>query len=83
MGLGGALTEHMEFANGQVTNGRFSQYLVPRMEDVPELDIVLLDRHDLPSVGAGETPIIAVAPAVANAVFQAVGRRVRSLPLSI
>ena len=39
------------------------------MRDVPELDIVLLDRKDLPSVGGGETPIIAVAPAIANALL--------------
>jgi len=54
---------------------------VPRFTDVPELDVVLLDRPDLPSAGAGETPLIAVAPAVANAIFAATGRRLRSLPL--
>ncbi len=54
---------------------------VPRFTDVPELGVVLLDRPDLPSVGAGETPLIAVAPAIANAIFAATGRRLRSLPL--
>ena len=44
---------------------------------------VLLDRRDLPSLGAGETPIIAVAPAIANAIHHAVGIRCRSLPLRI
>jgi len=53
------------------------------MDDIPELDIVLLDRKDLPSVGAGETPIIAVAPAIANAIYHAVGVRCRSMPLRI
>jgi hypothetical protein len=42
----------------------------PRFDDVPELDIHLLDRPDLASAGAGETPIIAIAPAIANAVFR-------------
>ena len=54
---------------------------MPRFTDVPALDVVLLDRPDLPSAGAGETPLIAVAPAVANAIFAATGRRLRSLPL--
>ena len=54
---------------------------MPRFADVPELDVVLVDRPDLPSAGAGETPLIAVAPAVANAIFAATGRRLRSLPL--
>jgi isoquinoline 1-oxidoreductase len=83
MGLGGALTEQIAFEQGRVTNANFSSYRVPRMDDLPVLDIVLVDRPDLPSVGAGETPIIAVAPAVANAVFQATGHRVRSMPITI
>jgi isoquinoline 1-oxidoreductase len=82
MGLGGALREQIEFANGKILNGSFAEYLVPRMDDVPRLDTVLVNRTDLPSAGAGETPIIAVAPAVANAVFHATGVRVRSMPIS-
>jgi isoquinoline 1-oxidoreductase len=54
---------------------------VPRFGDVPALETVLLDRRDLPAAGAGETPIVAVAPAVGNAIFQATGRRLRSLPM--
>ncbi len=83
MGLGGAAYEAIEFAQGQVTNASFSGYRVPRMRDVPKLDLFELDRRDLPSVGAGETPIIAVAPAVANAMFQATGQRTRSMPLDL
>jgi isoquinoline 1-oxidoreductase len=83
MGLGGALTEAIEFREGKIANPAFSSYAVPRMGDVPELDIVLLDRRDLPSVGAGETPIIAVAPAIANAVHHAAGVRCRSMPLRV
>jgi CO/xanthine dehydrogenase Mo-binding subunit len=83
MGLGGALTERVEFKGGKITNPRFSEYHVPRMDDVPEIEVVLLDRRDLPSVGAGETPIIAVAPAIANATYRAVGIRSRSMPLEV
>ena len=70
--------------SGQVrmmAGGLLAGYRVPRFTDVPELDVVLLDRPDLPSAGAGETPLIAAAPAVANAIFAATGRRLRSLPL--
>jgi CO/xanthine dehydrogenase Mo-binding subunit len=80
-GLGGALWEHITFKEGRLTNPRFSEYRVPRMEDMPEIDVVLLDRKDLASIGAGETPIIAVAPAIANALFQAIGERRRTMPL--
>ena len=80
-GLGGALFEAIEFENGKILNGRLSRYRVPRFSDVPALDIVLLDRKDLPSAGAGECPMIGVAPAVANAIFDATGQRLRSLPL--
>jgi isoquinoline 1-oxidoreductase len=83
MGLGGALLEEIAFENGQISNPNFSSYRVPHMNHVPELDVVLLDRRDLPSVGAGETPIIAVAPAIANAIYQAVGARCRSMPLRV
>ncbi len=83
MGLGPALREEMRFANGQIQNPRFSRYLVPRFSDVPELDVHLLNRPDLPSVGAGETPIIAIAPAVANAVFHATGSRIREMPIRL
>jgi isoquinoline 1-oxidoreductase len=81
MGLGGALFEAVQFANGKVLNPRFSSYRVPRFRDAPLLETVLLDRKDLPSAGAGETPIVALAPAVGNAIFQASGIRLRSLPM--
>ncbi len=83
MGIGGALFEEIEFAEGRILNPRLSSYRVPRFGDVPRLEIVLVDRKDLPSAGAGETPIVAVAPAVASAVHEATGRRLRSLPLRL
>jgi nicotinate dehydrogenase subunit B len=81
MGLGGALFEAIEFENGGIRNPHFSRYRVPRFRDVPEIEAVLLDRKDIPSAGAGETPIVGLAPAIGNAIFDASGIRLRSLPL--
>lgn len=81
MGLGGALFEAIDFANGRILNARLSQYRVPRFQDVPKIEVVLLDRKDLPSAGAGETPIVGIAPAIANAIYNATGVRARSMPL--
>jgi len=49
---------------------------------VPDVDVVLIDRKDQPSFGAGEAPIMALAPAVGSAIFQATGVRPRSLPMA-
>ncbi|HLN27783.1 MAG TPA: molybdopterin cofactor-binding domain-containing protein [Gemmataceae bacterium] len=81
MGLGGALFEEIRFADGKILNPHFSSYRVPRFRDMPQIEAVLVDRKDLPSKGAGETPIVALAPAVANAIFNATGVRLRSLPM--
>lgn len=80
-GLGGALTEEARFTKGILETDRFSRYRVPRFRDVPPIEVHLVDRRDLNPVGAGETPIIAVAPAIANAAFHLTGDRLRSLPL--
>ena len=81
MGLGGALMEEVRFRDGRILNPRFATYPVPRFKDVPQIDVHLVDRPDLASAGAGETPIVGIAPAVGNAVFHATGIRVRSMPL--
>jgi isoquinoline 1-oxidoreductase len=81
MGIGGALKEEVRFENGRILNPRFSMYQVPRTRDLVPMEILLLDRPDLPSVGAGETPLIALAPAIANAVFHATGIRIRTMPV--
>ena len=80
-GLGGALFEAIEFENGRIKNPHFATYRVPRFRDVPEIEAILLDRKDIPSAGAGETPIMAIAPAAGNAFFDATGTRLNDLPL--
>ena len=81
MGLGGALFERIEFRDGKILNNRLSRYRLPRFSDTPAIESVLLDRKDLVSAGAGETPIVGIAPAIGNAIFDATGRRIRKLPL--
>jgi nicotinate dehydrogenase subunit B len=81
-GLGGALFEAIEFENGRIKNPHFATYRVPRFRDVPEIEATLLDRKDIPSAGAGETPIMAVAPAIGNAIFDATKIRLNNLPLA-
>jgi isoquinoline 1-oxidoreductase len=80
-GLGGALFEAIEFENGRIKNPHFATYRVPRFRDVPEIEAVLLDRKDIPSAGAGETPIMTVAPAIGSALFDATGIRLHDLPM--
>jgi CO/xanthine dehydrogenase Mo-binding subunit len=81
MALGGALFEEMQFENGKILNANFADYRVPRFRDVPKIDVHLVNKTDIPSAGGGETPIIALAPAVGNAVFAATGVRLRSMPM--
>jgi isoquinoline 1-oxidoreductase len=81
-GIGGALFEQIQFANGQILNPHFAQYRVPRFSDAPQIEIVLIDRKDLPSAGAGESGIIGLAPAVGNAIFAATGTRLRNMPMA-
>ncbi|MHB1508758.1 MAG: molybdopterin cofactor-binding domain-containing protein [Acidimicrobiales bacterium] len=81
MGMSGALFEAAEFSAGQLENASFSTYRLPRLSDLPKIEVVLVDRPELEPAGGGETPIVAVAPALANAIFAATGVRLRSLPL--
>ena len=80
-GLGGALFEAVHFANGKILNSGLSAYRVPRFSDMPKIEIVLLDRKDLPSVGAGEACIVGVAPAIRNAILDATGIALNNLPM--
>ncbi|HEX6966857.1 MAG TPA: molybdopterin cofactor-binding domain-containing protein [Gemmatimonadaceae bacterium] len=81
-GIGGALFEAIDFDHGVVRNAHLAEYRVPRFGDVPDIDVVLIDRKDQPSFGAGEAPIMGIAPAVGAAIFQATGTRPRTLPMA-
>jgi isoquinoline 1-oxidoreductase len=80
-GLGGALFERIDFSDGKILNPSFSKYRVPRFSDTPELEVVMINRTDIPSVGAGETPILGIAPAIRNAIVNATGKKLYTLPL--
>jgi isoquinoline 1-oxidoreductase len=81
MGLGGAMFEQLRFDRQRIVNGRLSRYRLPRFSDVPEIEAVVVGGRDVPSAGAGETPITAIAPAIGAAIFAATGERKRRLPL--
>lgn len=55
---------------------------MPRFSDMPKIEVILLDRKDQKSAGAGETPIMGIAPATGNAIFAATGVRLRSMPMA-
>lgn len=87
MGLGHTLMEEVLFDSGQPTNASFLDYRIPSIRDVP-LDLVSL-VHETEAVGGpsgakglGETGILAIAPAIANAIEDAVGVRLRALPIT-
>ncbi len=79
--IGGAMFEAVRFENGRILNPHFASYRLPRLNDVPQIEVVIVDRKDLPPAGAGETPIVGLAPAVGNAIFAATGVRLRSMPM--
>jgi CO/xanthine dehydrogenase Mo-binding subunit len=81
-GIGGALFERILFANGRILNPHFAQYRVPRFSDTPQIEVVLIDRKDLPSAGAGETGLVGLSPAAGNAIFAATGIRLRNMPMA-
>ncbi len=80
-GLGGALFEAVQFDNGRILNPHLAEYRVPRFSDTPQIEVEIVNRKDIPSAGAGETPLMGVAPAIGNAIFAATGIRLRSLPM--
>jgi CO/xanthine dehydrogenase Mo-binding subunit len=85
-GLGYALMEELHVEDGRVTNLSFGEYKMPTMRDIPPLTTVHVQSTDgvgpYHIKGIGESPLTPVAPAIANAVADAIGVRIRELPLS-
>ncbi len=89
-GIGMALQEEtlVDRASGRIVNSNIADYHMPVNADVPDIEVMTVDAPDLATgalgaKGAGELPVVGVAPAIANAVFHATGRRVRSLPIRV
>jgi isoquinoline 1-oxidoreductase beta subunit len=80
-GAGAALFNEITLKNGRVEQSNFHDYRSLQMSDAPAVEVYLVDSRELPG-GVGEAGTSGVAPAVANAVFAACGKRVRKLPLS-
>ncbi|GAN77872.1 xanthine dehydrogenase family protein molybdopterin-binding subunit [Acidisphaera rubrifaciens] len=80
-GMSIALLEKGTLKDGGIEQSNFDTYTPMRMSNVPELDISLIGNGE-PAVGCGEPAVTVVAPAIANAIFNAVGARVRSLPIT-
>ena len=80
-GIGGAVFEQLRFDNSRILNSKLSEYRLPRFTDTPEIEVILIDPRDVPSAGAGESPITVVAPAIGAALYAATGKRIRSLPM--
>ena len=82
MELSSTLLEQVTIEDGQLSADNFNRYPILRMQDAPEIEVVLLESGETPH-GMGEPPIGPVAAAVANAVFALSGQRLRSLPLKL
>jgi xanthine dehydrogenase YagR molybdenum-binding subunit len=89
-GVGQALLEQSETdpASGQFINRNYSGYLVPTSADIPDLDVLFVGGFDeeaspLGTKGLGELTAVSVAPAIANAVYHATGKRIRDLPVTV
>lgn len=82
MGLGYTLTEEVHFKDGEVLDRNFGSYELPRFSWLPKMETILLDNPAVPALGGGEPPIITVGAVIANALYDAVGRRVLQLPMT-
>jgi isoquinoline 1-oxidoreductase beta subunit len=82
-GLNMALNEELHVENGRIVEGNFDQYIMVRMADTPRnlrVHFDALSGHDRYNE-VGEPPLGPIAPAIANAVYRATGKRLRSMPL--
>jgi isoquinoline 1-oxidoreductase subunit beta len=81
MALSTALKEEVLFSRGGVESANYDDYPILRMSETPEIEVHIINSQD-PIGGVGEPPVPPTAPAVANAVFDAIGVRLRRLPMS-
>ena len=82
MGLGYALTEQVHFKGGEILETNFDTYQIPRFSWLPKMETVILDNKELDPQGGGEPAIVTMGGALANAIYDAVGVRMRQLPMT-
>ena len=82
MCIGQALSEEIRFKGGRILNKNFDTYLLPRFSAIPRIQVVSADNAIMASQGIGEPPVVPVAAALANAVFNATGARVTHVPFT-
>ena len=86
MGLGYTLTERMVYRNGKLLNANYLDYKMPTVKDVPPMEAVIVETDELDgpfgAKGIGEPGLVPTAPAIANAIYDAVGVRIRDLPIT-
>ena len=86
MGLGYALSERVVYEDGVDLTGTFAQYLIPTAVEAPEVETIIVESGEglgpFSARGIGEPPVGAVAPAVASALADALGRRLTVLPFT-
>jgi CO/xanthine dehydrogenase Mo-binding subunit len=82
MGLGYTLSEEIHFNGGAIRERGFDAYQIPRFSWAPKIETIVLDNPTAPPLGCGEPPVITVGALIANAVFDAIGVRMRQLPMT-
>ncbi len=82
MGLGYALMEHIRFRGGDILDRNFNTYRIPRFSDLPEIHTVLVSNEGLAPQGGGEPAIVCIGAVIANAIYDACGSRVFTMPFT-
>ncbi len=77
-----ALKEHVTWEGSRITSLDWETYPILKFSEVPDIEVVLINRPDQPAVGAGEPSTVTTAPAIANAIFAATGIRLREIPFT-
>jgi CO/xanthine dehydrogenase Mo-binding subunit len=84
MGIGMALMEEVVHKNGKILNPGFTDYILPTIRDIPEIECIVLENPDpggpFGARGIGEPPLIGCGPAVLSAIYDAIGKPIRDLP---
>jgi len=85
-GLGFATSEQLIWEKGETKNPNFMDYRIPRVNDIPEVELILVETNDpegpFGAKGIGEPGLVPTAPAIANAIYKAIGVRVKELPIT-